>query len=248
MSAIDISKSEMELILSILKGLPPESLIESFWTDEQHAHWQKTKTHYTILLEEMQAYFQGRASQLEHLEANERECYVAQKDVHLAMYDLIRYGWGAIQKAVADYQIDFPYEQPGELFSALITNQALAKVIPCLLGRHDLKPRQVYRLGLKLRKAKGDTKKTDQCQKELSQLLGRLKGLEELQKFCIQCCRQATKQSNDKVLQRKLAEYDRLSNEFSKLFSRHYRDRPAEAWEKGRKLKSQKAGGTYVPT
>lgn len=242
-----ISIPEMELILSVLKNLPPESLIQALWTDEQHAHWRKTKAHYRILLEEMQAYFQGRASQLEHLEAHERECYVALKDVYLALYDLIRYGWGAIKKATCDHQIDFPYEKPGELFSALITNQALAKVIPCLLGRHDLKPRQVYRLGLKIKKAKGDTKKSDQCQKELDRLLGELKGLEELQKFCIQCCRYAAKQSEDKVLHRKLREYDRLSNEFSKLFSRDYRDSPAEAWEKGRKLKSQKAGGTYVP-
>lgn len=244
MSIISITKPEMELILAILERLPPESLIQSFSTDEQRAYWEKTKAHYRVLLEETRAYFQGRASQLEHLEAHERECYVALKDVHLAMYDLIRYGWGAIQKAVSDYQIDFPYEKPGELFSAIISNQALAKVIPCLLGRHDLKPRQVYRLGLKIKKAKGDKKKTDQCQKELNQLLGQLKGLEELQKFCIQCCRRAAKQ--DKVVQRKLADYDRLCNEFSKLFSRDYRDRPAEAWEKGRKLKSQKVGGTYV--
>jgi hypothetical protein len=194
----------------------------------------------------MEAYFQGRASQLEHLEAHERECYAALKDVYLALYDLIRYGWGAIEKAVSDYQIDFPHKEPGELFSAIVTNQALAKVIPCVLGRHDLKPRQTYRLKLKIEKAKGDRKKTEQCQKELDKLLGQLKGLEELQKFCIQCCRHTAKQSGDKVLQRKLANYDRLSNEFSKLFSQDYRNRPAEAWEKGRKLKSQKAGGTYV--
>jgi hypothetical protein len=241
-----ISKPEMELILSVLTRLPPETLIQSFWTDEQHDHWTQTKAHYRLLLEEMEAYFQGRASQLDHLEAYERECYVALKDVHLALYDLIRYGWRAIQKAVCDYQINFPYEEPGELFSALITNQALARILPCLLGRHDLKPRQVYRLKLKIKKAKGDKKKSDQCQKELDRLLGELKGLEELQKFCIQCCRHAVKQSGDNVLAKKIAEYDRLSDELSKLLSRNYKDSPAVAWEKGIKLYSQKAGGTYA--
>ena|SRR4028119_2040808 len=243
---LDISKSETESILKTLKELPQEWLIEHFWTDEQHNHWNNTKVHYLTLHEEMQAYFQGRASQLEDLSDHERLCYATLKDVQLALYDLLRYGWRDIQKAVQDYKINFPYRQPGELFSALMESQAAAKVIPCLLGRHDIKFRQTYRLGLKIQKSKGDKKKADQCRKEVDQLLGQLRHLADLQVGCIQCCRNAAKKSKDKVLQRKLADYDRLSNELSKLLSKDYRDRSAEAWEKGKKLQSQKAGGTYI--
>jgi hypothetical protein len=243
---LEISKSEMELILKTLKELPQEWYIEYFWTEEQHNHWDDTKTHYLMLHEEMQAYFQGRASQLENLSDHERLCYATLKDVQLALYDLLRYGWRAIQKAVHDYKINFPYNEPGELFSALMENQAAAKVLPCLLGRHDIKFRQTYRLGLKIQKSKGDKKKTDQCRKEIDQLLGRLKHLADLQVGCIQCCRNAARQSKDELLYRKLADYDRLCDELSKLLKRNYRDKPAQAWQKGEKLQSQKAGGTYT--
>jgi hypothetical protein len=234
-----ISRQDADLIVLGMGGLPPISCSQ-LWTEDQKRHLEKIRRDYLVLRDELQAYFSGKPSQLTHLSQDEQEKFEAWKNVILALYEVLRLGWSCLQQSKLNDQI----KTPGELLVALLEDESLGQLMPCVAGRVELNPRKLYKIKNKAEKVRdADEKAGEKVLANYKKLMKDFLPFSEAQLKCLLVCRNAAK--TDRNLKRKLTAFDVASSEFEKIMYRSYRGLGAIAWQKGVKLSGQKKGGTY---
>ncbi|MHC5716571.1 MAG: hypothetical protein ACYTX0_31745 [Nostoc sp.] len=252
MTRLNISPEEQTKIFLTIDGLPPTFLLPTL-NQQQTQHWLNIREFFDCLNQTLKAFLSGQANPLTHLPAYEQELLAGMADSYLKLYGVIQWGWEDILNAFAEYHTNhysekFPWDTPGETLAAILERDAAARFCQCKLGRHEFKPRKMYSLHRNAKKfTSGELSKAQQqkYRNDAKALTKDFESLMELEIFCINACRLAAKSRNDKVLKRKIAEYEQYRDELSKVIYRDYRNSTGYAWQSGELLKTKKEGGTY---
>lgn len=247
-----VPAKDQELILSTIDELPPKSILVGL-NPEQTDHWQNIRDEYNFLHRSLKAYFSGKSFPLkDELTDFGQELFGCFTDYHIKLYAVVQWGWDYILDFYSKHGNkdelgeNFPYASPGELLAEILRYGCLAKFDQCLMGRHDFKPRKMYELRLDEKKdAKGKLSKAQKT-KHLSDANTLDKPFEpymRLEKFCMIACYDAAKK--DKTLKKRLIEYEKSGDDLKDITCKKFRGMKGYAWEKGKILKTSKAGGTY---
>lgn len=97
MSALLIDEQSKQLMLATVNGLPPLECLANCQTQDQRLHWDSCRRGYRLLKEELEAYFQGRGSQIPFLPNAERRYWGAMRARYLKWYAVAQYGWAHIE-------------------------------------------------------------------------------------------------------------------------------------------------------
>lgn len=243
-----ILKDDREKILEVLDDLPPQNPIYRY-TEDQVTYYFEVREKFDVMHDFFEAYFQGRAIPIDRLEGKTREFYLTKFDSFLAFYNLIQWGWKYIlEESETPAVIHFNFNNPGDCFVEFLRKQAEAQIHMCKLGRYDIRPRhkcEMRRVAEKIREGKATAIQKSNFQKYIKSLenLG-FRKFAELEIFCVTACKKHTKKNS--ALQEKLEDYYNKFEKVEHVTQSIDRNRPAYAWENGKRLKSVKEGGTYV--
>lgn len=97
MSALLFDERFKQLTLAAVDGLPPRERLGDCRTQDQRMHWDSCRRGYRLLREELEAYFQGRGSQIPFLPSPERRYWGAMRSRYLDWYAVAQYGWAYIE-------------------------------------------------------------------------------------------------------------------------------------------------------
>jgi hypothetical protein len=247
-----IPAEEKATILSTIDGLPPNFLLPKL-NQQQTEHWVDVREIFDCLHKSLKAFFSGQASPLPQLPTYDQEIFSGLSDLYLSLYGVIQWGWEDIVKSFAEnhskyYSEKFPWATPGETLAAILERDAVAIFWQCKLGRHEFKPRKMYSLHRLAKKfSEGELSKVQQqkYRNDSKSLTKDFESLMELEIFCIKACRLAAKSRNDKLLTRKIANYEQSLNDLSRVLYCGYREAKGFAWQSGKLLQTSKKGGTY---
>lgn len=255
-SSISVSSDDQKVILSILNEVPPFYLLESL-NEKQVEHWWAVKTQFTCLGKALKAYFSGESFPLrDQLTDYGVELYGSLTDFYIKLYGLIQWGFDYIKELWVNnpftnknsYGEMFPCSSPGETLAAILERDAASEFNQCRAGRHDFKPRKIYKTYLnqkKYIKGKLTPIQEQNHQNDIQKLFKPFESNSSLEYFCVVACCVAVESKNDKILKRKLDEYEKAKDNLTKILNRQYRDIKGYGWENGAFLETEKAGGTY---
>ncbi len=166
---LKIPEAEQQLILAVLDHHPPPSWLQH-GTDVQLELWEKVKTLFQMLRQELKAYFSqlkayfsGQPNTLHLLSQKPKELLSAElrkfireqpgdrkliaqlRDFYLALYALLQEGWDDIIRVFEGAGAFFEFDSPGLVLFFILANDANAQVHVSFIN-HEFRPRHRYDL------------------------------------------------------------------------------------------------------
>jgi hypothetical protein len=152
-----MSKIEESTLISILGKLPPNNLQWSCQSPEHYSAFLGERHVYLDIGRILQAYFFGqKVPQLPSYGGNYQELIEGQANYYLKLYDVLFWGWEAIESSAKARGFELPIQNPGEaLLYILIQDSEL------MFRRHldryfEFSPRKFYSQGNELKKLEAE--------------------------------------------------------------------------------------------
>lgn len=214
------SKSDQDMFLEILDGLPPSTWLKDCDTQDRRNSWILWKNYYSLIHDVLKAYFSGKVLPIDHFSHEFRQICIAHMNYYLALYKVITLGWKYIKKDWETEFNNFP-DEPGKMLYLIIRNEASAALISCVFPEYlpsgnfykEFSPRKYYKFGSDCSKVERMVKGKQELKKPDHDFINRhLKELYKKQSemapffffytLCIQSCEKAS--SKDEALKKSL--------------------------------------------